>query len=436
MEPTNTPPRRARARGVRRQRAAVQLVRSRARRLPAERRSCRSACAGTATVLADAHRAAGARDDRRRAARRGRALLAGRRAVADRRARRSATRSCIDHLDGRVHARRGVDDDRRAHPAVRRAPGAMVPPRPAHTLGRHRARPGRRGAAGRARRSTDCTTHEHARRSPSTTASATTSSSCSTRTVDDLAGARPAGVRPAPRHRRRRPARRRVGRRLRRADGAVQRRRQPRRDERQRHPLLRPGAGRRAAATSTPQRILTDAGERLVDAVADRRPDTIEASVDMGAVEPIDEPRGWDELGCHPDRPVVHLSVGNPHSVVGVDDVDAVDLLALGARCRTSTSRSSSPAPSRTRSRCASTSAAPASPRRAARAPCAARGPPLQWGLVRRASTEIVVHMDGGSATVTARPTGAGHGHADRPGDLHRHDRRSTHRRRSRRTSR
>ena len=28
------------------------------------------------------------------------------------------------------------------------------------------------------------------------------------------------------------------------------------------------------------------------------------------------------------DRPVAHLSLGNPHSVVGVDDVAAVDLLA------------------------------------------------------------------------------------------------------------
>ena len=37
--------------------------------------------------------------------------------------------------------------------------------------------------------------------------------------------------------------------------GAVQRRRQPGRDERQRHPLLRPGAAPLAAATSAPQRI-------------------------------------------------------------------------------------------------------------------------------------------------------------------------------------
>ena len=60
-------------------------------------------------------------------------------------------------------------------------------------------------------------------------------------------------------------------------------------------------------------------------------PDTIEASVAMGAVEPLGEPSGWNELGCHPDRPVAHLSVGNPHSVVGVDEVGAVDLVHLGS---------------------------------------------------------------------------------------------------------
>ena len=37
-------------------------------------------------------------------------------------------------------------------------------------------------------------------------------------------------------------------------------------------------------------------------------------------------PAGWDALGADPDRPVTHLSLGNPHSVVGVDDVAAVDL--------------------------------------------------------------------------------------------------------------
>ena len=55
-------------------------------------------------------------------------------------------------------------------------------------------------------------------------------------------------------------------------------------------------------------------------------------SVSMGLVSPLDEPEHWERLECHPDRPVRHLSLGNPHSVVGVDDVDAVDLRNLGER--------------------------------------------------------------------------------------------------------
>ena len=79
------------------------------------------------------------------------------------------------------------------------------------------------------------------------------------------------------------------------------------------------------------QLVLTDAGERLVRLTAGDD-DTVEASVDMGPVERLDVPSDWDALGCHPDRPVAHLGLGNPHSVVGVDDVDVVDLVALGAK--------------------------------------------------------------------------------------------------------
>ena len=121
----------------------------------------------------------------------------------------------------------------------------------------------------------------------------------------------------------------------------------------------------------------------------------------MGAVEPLDEPAGWDELGCHPDRPVAHLSVGNPHSVVGVDDVGAVDLLALGshgaarqprdrrARARAERDHDARPRTRRRHHR---------GVRHRRRAP--RRSPPLQWGLVPASLPEIVVHMDGGSAKV------------------------------------
>ena len=47
-------------------------------------------------------------------------------------------RELLGHLDGAVAARRGRGRDRAAHPAVRPPPGAVVPPRPPHTLVRRR----------------------------------------------------------------------------------------------------------------------------------------------------------------------------------------------------------------------------------------------------------------------------------------------------------
>ena len=81
--------------------------------------------------------------------------------------------------------------------------------------------------------------------------------------------------------------------------------------------------------------ILTDAGTRAVALTPTEDPATILAEVDMGAVGDIGPPTTWTEsggLGVHPDRPIAHLDLGNPHTVVGVDDVEAVDLSALGAR--------------------------------------------------------------------------------------------------------
>ncbi|HKA05177.1 MAG TPA: diaminopimelate epimerase, partial [Acidimicrobiales bacterium] len=79
-------------------------------------------------------------------------------------------------------------------------------------------------------------------------------------------------------------------------------------------------------------KVSTDAGLRAVDFGPGDREHTIVASVAMGGAEPIAAPAGWAALGVDPGRPVAHLSLGNPHTVVAVDAVDAVDLLALGAR--------------------------------------------------------------------------------------------------------
>ena len=156
-----------------------------------------------------------------------------------------------------------------------------------------------------------------------------------------------------------------------------------------------------------PQRILTDAGERLVTLSPTGDPNTIEASVAMGTVEPIDAPIGWDELGCHPDRPVAHLSVGNPHSVVGVDEVGAVDLVHLGSLVPHINLEIIEPGPEpnaitmRVHERGAGVTEA------CGTGAVAAAFAALQWGLVPASLPEIVVHMDGGSAKVAVdRTTG------------------------------
>jgi len=77
--------------------------------------------------------------------------------------------------------------------------------------------------------------------------------------------------------------------------------------------------------------IATDAGRRVVEVVPGPDDVTIFASVSLGAARPIAAPPGWATVGCDPARPVAHLSLGNPHSVVAVDDVDEVDLATLGA---------------------------------------------------------------------------------------------------------
>jgi diaminopimelate epimerase len=133
-----------------------------------------------------------------------------------------------------------------------------------------------------------------------------------------------------------------------------------------------------------PQRILTGAGPRNVALAATDRPDTISASVEMGSIVAIGAPEGWNAIGAHPDRPVAHLSVGNPHTVVGVDDVRAVDLLTLGRAVPGTNLEIVEPGPE-----------PDAITMRVHEAWAAAA-----WGLVPSAAAEILVHMDGGSAKV------------------------------------
>ena len=81
--------------------------------------------------------------------------------------------------------------------------------------------------------------------------------------------------------------------------------------------------------SSVVYQVATDAGIRRVE-VTPRTDSVVDASVDMGEISPIEAPSVWASLGADPNRPVMHLSVGNPHAVVGVEDVAVVPLKDLG----------------------------------------------------------------------------------------------------------
>ena len=150
-----------------------------------------------------------------------------------------------------------------------------------------------------------------------------------------------------------------------------------------------------------PQRILTDAGERYVMMSATDDPETLHASVDMGTIDQIEEPAGWDQLGCHPDRPVVHLSLGNPHSVVGVEDVAAVDLLALGLKIPQVNLEVVEPGRRQDAIRMRVHERGAGITEACGTGACAAAFAAARWGLATPREGKLVVEMDGGSATVT-----------------------------------
>ena len=156
----------------------------------------------------------------------------------------------------------------------------------------------------------------------------------------------------------------------------------------------------------TDQLILTDAGDRVVEIHATDAADTIMASVSMGSVDPIDEPPGWGELGCHPDRPVAHLSLGNPHSVVGVDDVGQVDLAVLGEKVAHVNLEIVAPGERQDEIRMRVHERGAGITEACGTGACAAAHAAASWGLATPVDGKLVVHMDGGRATVELdRPT-------------------------------
>ena len=147
--------------------------------------------------------------------------------------------------------------------------------------------------------------------------------------------------------------------------------------------------------------VNTAAGDRIVEVVPQGLSgDTLMASVDMGAIEILREPANWSAIGCDPNRPVAHISVGNPHAVVGVEDVLAVNLLEIGLKVPQINLEIIEPGPEshaitmRVHERGAGITQA------CGTGACASAWAAVQWGLVPASVPEVLVHMDGGDASV------------------------------------
>ena len=154
--------------------------------------------------------------------------------------------------------------------------------------------------------------------------------------------------------------------------------------------------------------VHTDAGTRHVhvDSVDHV---TIDASVGMGAVMSMDEPLGWASIGADPMRPVLHLNTGNPHTVVGVEDVAVVDLLTLGLQVPQINLEIIEPGPEpsaitmRVHERGAGITEA------CGTGACVSAWAAVHWGLAAPIDGEILVHMDGGDAKVRLHEPERGH---------------------------
>lgn len=147
-------------------------------------------------------------------------------------------------------------------------------------------------------------------------------------------------------------------------------------------------------------RIMTASGERVVEIYDTGDAVTIEATVSMGEVVDIDPPAAWAGLGVDPGRPVAHLSLGNPHTVVGVSEIESVDLIGLGAQLSEVNLEIVEPSadPStilmRVHERGVGITEA------CGTGACAAAFAARRWGLVPESVDEVTVKMPGGSVVV------------------------------------
>lgn len=156
-------------------------------------------------------------------------------------------------------------------------------------------------------------------------------------------------------------------------------------------------------------RLHTDAGVREVT-VGEQDSKSVVATVDMGEVSTIDAPANWAAIGAHPDRPVVHVSVGNPHTVVGVDDVDSVDIGQLGRQVPQVNLEIIAPGPGRNAITMRVHERGAGITQACGTGACASAWAALRWGLVSSTTErkEVTVHMLGGDAVVTLNAPEAG----------------------------
>jgi diaminopimelate epimerase len=153
-------------------------------------------------------------------------------------------------------------------------------------------------------------------------------------------------------------------------------------------------------SANTTYNVRTDAGMRTATVVGDWDGEVIQVSVDMGEVTRLPEPEGWAGLQCDPIRPVSHVSLGNPHSVVGVEEVAVVDLGHLGSLVPHVNLEIIEAGPGTNAITMRVHERGAGITRACGTGACAAADAALSWGLVPKNVEEVVVHMDGGVARV------------------------------------
>jgi diaminopimelate epimerase len=127
--------------------------------------------------------------------------------------------------------------------------------------------------------------------------------------------------------------------------------------------------------------------------------DSFIARVDMGPVTSIGPPPGWQKVTIDAARPVLHVAVGNPHTVVAVEELAAVDLASIGEQLPdvnveiVETGPEHDAVTMRVHERGVGVTEA------CGTGACAAAWAAARWSMVAP-DAEITVHMEGGDAKV------------------------------------